>query len=70
MDKKSGLLLSGVLGLGGLIGGYAFFRKNKNNQGQMELEEVKSIKEILEAYSKDFNESGAIESVIPRKFEK
>ena len=55
MDKNTGLMLAGLLGLGGILGGYKIYEKKKLNRSQevqIPTGEIKSIKEILETYSK------------------
>ena len=67
MDKTTGLLLTGIIG--GVIGSYSYkLYSDKNRKLGEEHMEIKSIKEILETYSNEFNSSGAIEKVIPRQF--
>lgn len=68
MDKNAGYIVGGVMGIATAILGYKFIA-NRHKQGPIEMQEIKPISEILVTYSKDFNESGAIEKIIPRRFE-
>ena len=68
MNTNSAIALGGTLAIFGALAGYKL-AQSKNQKVDVQPEEKKDFLQILNSYSKEFNESGAIERIIPRKFE-
>lgn len=68
MDRNTSYIVGGVLGVATAVLGYRLLQR-KQPPVPVEMQEMKPILEILGSYSKEFNDSGAIEKIIPRRFE-